>query len=274
MTHINTEEIIRQIETDGYCQVPQVFSPEQVGRALELVFEWQRRSEDSLSDNVPFLNRNQPMIYNLQSKDYFFLQLLFAQDFLQKVLMHFLNDMWFKQIPQTEPNYILRSYLARSSKAALPMHIDSFVPYTGCHVFAMQASMILEDQNEINGCTVIVPGSHQAGKYATQAAFEEAIPITSKAGDLVIWDSRIWHGTTANNSDRTRWALIATFTRWWIKQAFEIHLNVPQEIYERLTDNQKAILGFCSIPYRDEAHGIDMKRGYDSLPKNVSEYQA
>ena len=273
MPTANVENLIQQIETDGYCKIPQVYRPEQVQKALALAGEWKERAERSLSDNVPYLNRNQPMVYNLQNKDFYFLELLFEPPFLQKVLTHFLNDIWFKQIPQDEPNYILRSYLARSSSGTLPMHIDSFVPYMGNHCFVMQASIILEDQNETNGCTVVVPGSHTRGRYTTQESFGEALPIESQAGDLVLWDSRLWHGTKANTSGGTRWALIATFARWWIKQAFEINRSLPQSIYDKLTDSQKAVLGFCSIPYADETKGIDMKRDYDSLLADVAGYR-
>jgi hypothetical protein len=267
------EEVIKQIETKGYCRIQQVYRPEEIGRALELVREWRRKTESSLSNNVPYLNRNQPMVYNLQNKDYYFLEFIFASTIIQRTLMHFLNDVWYKQISQTEPNYILRSYLARSSNVALPLHIDSFVPYTGDQVVSMQVAIALEDQDESNGCTVFVPGSHKSGQYVEQGSLKDAVPVELKAGDVSIWDSRTWHGAVANNSSRTRWAVIATFSRWWLKQAFNITQNLPQEIYKKLTDSQKAILGFCSIPYDNESEGIDMKRGYDSLLADVSQYR-
>jgi len=267
------EELIKQIETQGYCQIPQVYSQEQVEKALALAKGWHRKTADSLTDNIPFLNQNHPMVYNLENKDHYFLDLLFAPAVVHKILIHFLNDRWYRPIPDTEPNYILRSYLARSSNDALPLHIDSFMPYVGSESFIMQVAIILEDQNEDNGCTVVMPGSHQSGQYADRNRFDETIPITSKAGDVVIWDSRLWHGTLANKSDGTRWAMIATFSRWWIKQAFNMVENIPQEIYTKLTDSQKAILGFCSIPYHDETQGIDMKQGYNVLRPDVSAYR-
>jgi hypothetical protein len=267
------QEAVQQIEQNGYYSLPQVFTSKQIQRALRLVQSWYEQSRDSRLENVPLLNRNQPMIYNLQSKDYRFLEYLFASEKIQEILIYFLNDPWFKQIPASEPNYILRSYLARSSNEPLPLHIDSFVPYVGPHVFAMQISLILEDQTMTNGCTMVVPGSHQSGKYAVQEAFKDAVPLESRAGDVVIWDSRLWHGTLANTSGGTRWAMIATFVRWWLKQAFQIPQSLPQEIYARLTDSQKSIVGFCSLPYEDENQGIDMKRGYGSLAKEVAEYR-
>jgi len=60
--------------------------------------------------------------------------------------MYFLNDQWFRAFPQDQPNYILQNYMGRSSDGALPMHIDSFVPYYSDHLFMMQAGITLEEQ--------------------------------------------------------------------------------------------------------------------------------
>ena len=264
---------VKQIETDGYCKIPQVYSPEQVRKTLDLARTWYDKSKNKLAKDRPALAKNDPFLWNPQNKDYHFLEILFDPSIVTKILMHFLNDPWFKQSSQDQPNYILRNLLVRSSNQRLAMHIDSLVPYTGSHVFVMQASIILEDQNAANGCTVVIPGSHKSGEYVDQSAFDTAVPIESKAGDVIIWDSRIWHGALENKSDGTRWAMIGTFTRWWLKQMFNITQNLPQEIYDKLTDSQKAVLGFCSIPYNNEFEGIDMKRGYDSLLKDVSGYR-
>ena len=266
-------ECIAAIERDGYCYVSQAFTPDQVSRALELVRHWFDKTVAAQSSRMPFLNRDQPMVYNLQSKDLFFLRMVLDCPLMESILMHFLNDRWFSAIPPDAPNYILRSFLARSSNQQMPLHIDSFVPYIGSHVFIMQCSIVLEDQTEQNGCTVLVPGSHLSGEYCRQEAFQAARPIQARAGDLVFWDSRIWHGARANESGGTRWAMIATFCRWWIKQAFDIPGNLPQEMYDALTDREKSVLGFCSVPYDNEFNGIDMKRGYGLLPTNVADYR-
>ena len=58
-------------------------------------------------------------------------------------------------------------------------------------------------------------------EYADQNTFQKAKPILTSAGDLVIWDSRLWHGAKENHSNNDRWSLISTFTRWWIKQNYK-----------------------------------------------------
>lgn len=266
-------ECIAAIERDGYCYVPQMFRPEQVSTALERIRHWFDHTLASQSDRMPFLNKNQPMVYNLQSKDLFLLRMVLGCELVEKVLMHFLNDEWFTSIPKDAPNYILRSFLARSSNHQMPLHIDAFIPYTGPHVYIMQCSIVLEDQHEENGCTVLIPGSHLSGHYCVQEAFPTAVSVRARAGDLVFWDSRIWHGARENKSEGTRWAMIATFCRWWIKQAFDIPGNVPQESYDQLTDREKGVLGYCSVPYDNEIQGIDMKRSYRLLPRQVSDYR-
>ncbi|GAB1723124.1 MAG: hypothetical protein GDA65_11930 [Nitrospira sp. CR1.1] len=267
------EECIASIERDGYCYVPQMFSPEQVSMALERIKYWFDNTLSSQSERMPYLNKDQSMVYNLQSKDLVLLRMVLGCELIEKVLMQFLNDRWFTSIPSDAPNYILRSFLARSSNHQMPLHIDSFIPYAGPHVFIMQCAIPLEDQTEDNGCTVLIPGSHLSGKYCSQDAFPSAVSIKARAGDLVFWDSRIWHGARQNTSGGTRWAMIATFCRWWIKQAFDIPGNLPQELYDQLTEREKSVLGYCSVPYDNEKHGIDMKRSYSLLPQQVVDYR-
>ena len=267
------QELAKQLETNGYCHIPHLYTRDQVQKALNLARHWYEKTKDHLAENRPSLAKDDPFVWNPQNKDSYFLEMLFGPPVLEKILMHFLNDRWYAQIPPDKPNYILRNLLIRTSQYKLPMHIDSLVPYLGEYVFVMQVSIILEDHTKANGCTVVVPRSHKSGKYVDQNAFDVAVPLETKAGDVVIWDSRIWHGAGEHESGGTRWAMIGTFCRWWLKQMFNITGNLPQEIYGKLTESEKAIMGFCSIPYNNEMEGIDMKRGYDSLGLDVSGYR-
>ena len=84
----------------------------------------------------------------------------------------------------------------------------------------MQALFALDNSTVNNGATIIVPGSHKSDEYAIQD------PINAKyleldLGDIAVWDSRLWHGALPNQSGQDRWAIVATFTRWWIKQNYQ-----------------------------------------------------
>lgn len=256
---------LEQIKKDGYCVLPQVLSQNQVNNFLTKIKELYKETKDKICQDTPYLNTNQPNVYNLQNKDINFIKLLFDNKEIEHILIKHLNDKWYKQIPQDQPNYILRSFGARSSNSALPLHIDSFIPYQGEEVIAMQMVIVLEDMSIENGCTVVIPGSHQIGEYADNTKFNNATPLLLKAGDIAIWDSRIWHGTTNNKTEDTRWTIIATFTRWWIKQHFDITKALPEEIKNQLSQKEKSILGFASVPYLSEYEGIEMKKGYNEL---------
>ena len=121
---------------------------------------------------------------------------------------------------------------------------------------------------------LLICAAHAEAHEKSRHAAEKAIPLESRAGDVVVWDSRIWHGALPNRTEGTRWALIATWTRWWIKQFFDVTGTLPQEFYQKLTPSQKAMLGYCSIPWRSEAEGIDMKQGFDQLAEDVTVYAA
>lgn len=268
-----TEKWIHEIKTRGYCRIPGVYSAEQVKNWLELTRYWYEKSKDNVSSNLSALTKNDLYLWNPHYKDVNFLKMFFEPEVLRQIMMYFLNDQWFKAIPADQPNYILQNLMGRSSDKKLSMHIDSFIPYLGDHVTMVQAAVILEEQTADNGCTVVIPGSHLSGKYADQASFDHAVPVLSEPGDLIIWDSRTWHGTLPNKTDGTRWSIIAAFSRWWIKQMFNYTDNLPQHIYDQLSDNEKAIVGFCSLSYNDETEGIDRKRGYDTLLEHVEEYR-
>jgi ectoine hydroxylase-related dioxygenase (phytanoyl-CoA dioxygenase family) len=127
----------------------------------------------------------------------------------------------------------------------------------------VQAAIALEERGVAEGCSIIVPGSHMTGTY-TDREFGTTMSVPLKAGDVVLWDSRLWHGAHARTSTHMGWALIATFQMWWVKPRFDIPRALPQEIYEQLTPRQKALLGYCAQPPVDEYDG-PQKKGYADL---------
>ncbi|MDA8768035.1 phytanoyl-CoA dioxygenase family protein [Planktomarina temperata] len=261
-----------QIERDGYCVVNNAIDPptvDQLRHKIEYLYQY---GEKPSEEKIPRLNQKSRVVYNPDHKDVYFSKVVFSIQPLREILLHFLNDEWYKPIPQNSPNYILRAMIARSSSnTALPMHIDSFIPSSGKRSYIMQAALLLNDQTEENGCTLVVPGSHRSDDYAPPEAFESATPVIASKGDLVIWDSRLWHAALPNNTGEDRWSLISTFTRWWIKQNYHTPESLPSDIYNNLTNEERSILGFCSHPPKNEFERVDIKAGYEILNKQERE---
>src|SRR5688572_12517609 len=71
-------KLIKDIETNGYCSIPQLYTPEQIQKALELTEYWFEHTKDRLAANRPSLAKDDPFVWNPQSKDYYFLAMLFG----------------------------------------------------------------------------------------------------------------------------------------------------------------------------------------------------
>jgi hypothetical protein len=261
---------IKDLDVYGFCRIANGFSHELVAELMGNVEAHYCKIENHESLGLRNRDATDKMVYNLQNKDSIFLDIL-VFDPIKKILMNKLNDKYYRFLDESLPNYILSYYNARSSGAELPLHIDSHIPSSGELTWAMQVVFLLEDMDEENGCTILVPGSHRSGEFSDRQ-LTNVTKMKAKAGDIVIWDSRVWHGTVGNNSGLSRWALVATFTRWWLKQTMNITKSLPNEIYQQMSDEQKLLLGFCSIPPLDESDRISTKQSYVDLLDNVSDY--
>jgi hypothetical protein len=260
----------RNLAVYGYTVVGKFVGVALVDRLKKLIDAyWQKTAEEKHSGR-PDRDSKDRLIYNLQNKDKLFIDLL-CVPFVRRLCMDKLNDEYYRFLPNDCPNYILSYYNARSSGNRLDLHIDSYVPNPGPWCTAMQVVYMLDDTNERNGCTVVVPGSHRSGEF-TDRNLRHVVPIIATAGDLAVWDSRLWHGTTENVAGTSRWALVATLTQWWMKQKMDMPRSLPENIYRQLNEEHKALLGFCSIPPRDERERINTKCGYEVLKPSVTDY--
>lgn len=263
------EQHLKRIRSNGYTIVEQAFNGQLANHLLLLVqqqFNYQKK--DTLSE-VP-IEWEADWILNLQNKDKAFIDLLDLPIAIT-LMMRLLNDPHFRSLPATDPNYILGQFVARSSIRELELHIDAGMPQPGRETTMMQMSFVLEDTNTENGCTHVVPGSHLLGEYSDRS-YKNPVPIPAKAGDLLIWDARIWHGSKKNETHKTRWCIIATFQRWWVKQSFDMPRALPESVYVELSNKQKALIGYCTIPPVDEKERRTRAIKYSDLPKSSGDF--
>lgn len=263
------ESHVAALDTQGYTKIEDFVAPHRVAELRKLLTQ----QLDALGDaNYPGYSELRPddkQVFNLQNKDARFLDPLSAPA-IERILMAKLNDPYYPAIPADAPNYILGEYIARASGRPLRMHIDAWMPAPGPNTWMMQLAVALDDRDEANGCTTVVPGSHLSGAYSDRD-YPNPVTLPAKAGDVMLWDSRLWHGALANRTDRKAWALVATLQRWWVKPRFDITAGLPAAVYARLGERQRALLGFCAQPPRDETQGTNTRQGYDVLPAALTE---
>jgi ectoine hydroxylase-related dioxygenase (phytanoyl-CoA dioxygenase family) len=258
----------KNIKTNGFTVIKNFIPKNIIKKYLDLTKEIYRKQKINLE--TPNMWRESGNIYNLQGKSDKFLK-IFNSTFLEKILIKKLNDPYFRNLAKDKPNYILNNFKARSSgRSKLHLHIDSGIP-TGDVTTFIQIMIPLEKISEKNACTIVVPKSHKSKKFANQKTKKYEL-LRGEEGDVFIWDGNLWHGSLPNKSDDNRWALVATFSNWQFKQAFDIPRTISQKIYSNLTVKEKNMLGYLSIPPNSEYKRVTRTISPNELKKNVQHY--
>ncbi len=254
---------IKEIEKNGYCVIKNFLSKKITQETLKKVNFHYNLNKGRKYKGIPARDSRDKILYNLQNKDYSFIKIVNNKKIIE-IAKYFLNDKHYRFLPKNKPNFIINYFNARSSGNKLDLHIDSWIPYTGKSTHIMQFVFLLEKSTLKNGCTIVVKKSHKSGKYSNRKT-KKISPITGNAGDLIIWDSRLWHGTYENIDKTSRWAIVTTLSSWWVKQAMDMPKSLPKKIYKKCSNLEKQLLGFCSEPPVDETVRINTKCGYEVL---------
>ena len=95
-------------------------------------------------------------------------------------------------------------------------------PYADA-VMHVTAIFMLSPFTEETGGTLVVPGSHRSSvnpsgetEVDRDSPYPTEINAIGEAGDVLLFDSRLWHSVAPNNSDRPRTAVIARYAPWWL----------------------------------------------------------
>jgi hypothetical protein len=260
------ETEILELETNGYTVIKSLFDLKLLQSLLSDIKTGNLDTGEGA--DIPRLNRGSDIIYNPFFYDKRFFD-LFRDKTIDHLMQFFLNDLYYKGL-EGHPNYILRSMICRSSKEKLPWHIDSFIPFVGQYPSTFQVVIPLEDFKTDTGPTLLFPGSHQHGTYAQQdlELGTGVVELSAQVGDVIIWDARIWHAAKSNNSGNTRWAVIATFTRWWIKQNYRYTEIISRiQSLEKYSDSDLVILGGASDTPLSHMESVDLKGGIERINK-------
>ena len=143
-------------------------------------------------------------------------------------------------------------------------HIPSPYPDAVMHLTAI---FMLSPFSQETGGTLVVPGSHRANDNPSGAngvdplsPYPTETQATGNPGDVLVFDSRLWHATATNLGDRPRVGVAVRYAPWWlnldilmpgsderarmvdetgIKQPFVS--AVPRDVFERLPDDVKPL---------------------------------
>jgi ectoine hydroxylase-related dioxygenase (phytanoyl-CoA dioxygenase family) len=159
------------------------------------------------------------------------------------------------------PRFKLSSLNVRSANpqngVSQPLHADSGAVADELGYSVANSLWMLDDFTLENGAMRVVPGSHKWRKLPQEvladpaARHPEEVLVTGKAGTVVVMNAHMWHGGTANRTDRPRCALHAFYTRWDKAQQQYQKKLLSAETKARLSPEGRRLLALDD-PLNDE----------------------
>lgn len=108
----------------------------------------------------------------------------------------------------------------------------------------------LDEFDEENGATRIVPGSHRWNDRIDMsgATFYESVPAVAPAGSLIIYTDMLLHGTGANvSADRQRASINFGYCPPWCRPLINFPLVLDPRTVEGASRTLRQLLGYGSV---------------------------
>lgn len=140
----------------------------------------------------------------------------------------------------------LCSLVLGPGQEAQPIHEDTqLIPLPRPHIpITINAIWALSDFTATNGATRIVPGSHKYDHAPDYGKDYDTVMATMPAGSVMLFDSALWHGGGANESDARRFAFSCAYCWGWMRQQENLQLGIPRDIAERFPRRLQELCGY------------------------------
>ncbi len=250
------DEAIKSIKQNGYVLLENILSGKECDMYKSLLNrDYEKYSAKYAGSNITEhgLNNksNERIVYNLHNKDILYFDLCCHPSVISIV-----KEMLQEGSYQNSEHFNLLGFDARDpnfSTENQQLHLDSNLPGQGNYPLIMVALFMLDNFTAENGATRVLPFSHLRSDYPeNKRKYNEEITIEASKGSALIFNGALWHGGGKKTINSSRWAVLPSYGRWFIKPAFDFTRNIPVQIFDKLTDERKALLGLNSCPSKDE----------------------
>lgn len=174
--------------------------------------------------------------------------------------------------------WICHSFLANGADpGGYPqgLHIDQgpLLPWVTTEAPALVNTMFIpQDVDEVNGGTLVIPGSHniliEAGSAGKVGSLPPAINLEAKAGTIMVFDGRLLHGTGANRSNQRRFVATMSNVKAWTRQQENWVISVRPEVLAQASPKLLHRIGMQALTYGSTVEGIGLgARGFAGDPR-------
>ncbi len=130
----------------------------------------------------------------------------------------------------------------------------------------MNILWFLDDISDANGGTRVFPGSHLVNVGPDNIFVSDGtVSVEGPAGTALVFDTRLWHGTGANQTDANRHVLISLFYRAWMRPQINPFTSVHPDVAATFDERLKVLHGYrCTSTHGGREAQIEGElNGYD-----------
>ena len=148
-------------------------------------------------------------------------------------------------------NFILNSYggflnLPGKPSYATNVHRDIRF-FSGDFPLMLNLLIMLDDFTLENGATYLLAGSHKKDEKPTEKEFyDNSHRALGKKGDILFFNSNLWHAAGINKTDQERRAITITLTKPFMKQQLDYPRAVGYDKLEKMSSQLQQVIGFFS----------------------------
>lgn len=241
-----TEEEIEFLDTNGYLNLGQLLSSEEVNKINERLAQIKQQEGDNagaeLAESKYIRHPKEEgadRLADLVNKGEVF-DIFYTHSKVLAAIEAVLGSAY----KLSSLNY----RAAKPGKGHQKLHVDYKNAVANGHYKVCNSIWLLDDFTAINGSTRIVPKTHKISVLPDDAMTDtndkhpDEIRIIAPAGSVFIFNSHVWHGGTTNLTDRDRRSIHSYFCTADQPQQINQKKYITAETLQRIGEKGKRIL--------------------------------
>jgi len=235
------EQDIFNLKTKGYVILREWVSKEQlskIDRLLPKLFDEHKKIREKNNNGIT----SDGVAMNVLASDDTFID--FVQEMIDKGLINSLEKNYFGGKCILNSFSALSNIKSESDLFYKKVHRD-IRGYSGKVPLLLNILVMVDDFTIENGGTLLLPYSHLIEEEPSKEFWEENCKsMTGSAGDIIIWNSNIFHASGINKTTQIRRGLPITLSLPYYKQLLDYPRAIGYERKDEFSDKMQQILGY------------------------------
>ena len=232
---MTSEQFLTDIKQNGWVKFDQVLNGDLLSRLNKGLIDAYANCRTVQLQNGVDVNTD-GTVHHLLGQDESFLDFLKNNPLFKHIKLYFNHD------------YILNSFggvINTKNKLSYVGNIHRDIRTYYNVPMMLNMLIMLDDFTLENGATYMLTGSHLKDEKPEKDYFyATADRAVGKAGDIILFDSLLWHAAGENHTEQVRRALTLTFTRPFMKQQLDYPRLLGYDKGEEFSEETRQILGY------------------------------